>query len=109
MEAKSKVVTPPLVVEALTYEPECLPRLSTRYEVMGSPSVLDGARHCRPAELDVKFVHGTWAQVECHLPFLWTVLRHSLPRCEGISPGPLSSETGHRFIVALDTLNWHPC
>ena len=95
MEAKSKVVTPPFVVEALTYEPQCLPRLSTRYEVMESPSVVDGARHCRPAELDVKLVHGTWAQVECHLPLLWTVLRHSPPRCEGISPGPVSCETGH--------------
>ena len=42
MEAKSKEVTPHFVVEALTYEPECLPRLSTRYEVMGSSSVLDG-------------------------------------------------------------------
>ena len=89
------MVTPPFVVEALTYEPQCLPHLSTRYEVMGSPSVLDKARHCRPAELDVKLVHGTWAQVECHLPLLWTVLRHSPPRCEGVSSGPLSRETGH--------------
>ena len=89
------MVTPPFVVEALTYEPQCLPRLSTRYEVMGSPSVLDKARHCRPAELDVKLVHGTWAQMECYFPLLWTVLRHSPPRCEGISPGPLSRETGH--------------
>ena len=94
MEAKSKEVTPHFVVEALTYEPQCLPRLSTWYKVMESPSVLDGARHCRPAELDVKLVHGTWAQVECHLPLLWTVLRHSQPQCEGISPGPLSRETG---------------
>ena len=80
MEAKSKEVTPHFVVEALTYEPQCLPRLSTRYKVMGSPSVLDGARHCRPAEVDVKLVHGTWAQVECHLPLLWTscdILSHN--------------------------------
>ena len=77
------------------------PRLSTWYKVMESPSVLDGARHCRPAELDVKLVHGTWAQVECHLPFLWTVLRHSSPRCEGISPGPLSSETGHMISCSF--------
>ena len=89
------MVTPPFVVEALTYKGQCLPHLSTRYDVMGSPSVLDEARHCRPAELDVKLVHGTWAQVECHLPLLWTVLRHSPPRCEGLSPGPLSRETGH--------------
>ena len=61
---------------------------------MGSPPVLGGARHFRSAELDVKLVHGTWAQVKCHLPLLWTVLRHSPPRCEGISPGPLSRETG---------------
>ena len=95
VEAKSNVVTPPFVKEALTYEPQCLPHLSTRYEKMRSPSVLDEARHCRPAELDVKLVHGTWAQVQCHLPLLWTVLRHSPPRCEGVSPGPLSRETGH--------------
>ena len=62
---------------------------------MRSPSVLDGARHFRLAELDVKLVHGTLAQVECHLPLLWTVLRHSPPICEGISPGPVSRETGH--------------
>ena len=62
---------------------------------MASPPVLDGVRHCRPAELDVKSVHGTWAQVECHLPLLWTILRHSPPRCEAISPGPMSRETGH--------------
>ena len=30
-----------------------------------------------------------------HLPLLWTILRHSPPRCEGISPGPMSRETGH--------------
>ena len=95
MEAKSKVVTPPFVVEALTYEPQCLPHFSTRYEVMGSPSVLDEAHHSRPAELDVKLVHGTWAQMECYFPLLWTVLRHSPPRCEGIYPGPMSRETGH--------------
>ena len=95
MEAKSKEVTPHFVVEALTYEPQCLPCLSTRYKVIGSPSVLDGARHSRPAELDFKLVHGTWAQVECHLPLLWTVLRHSQPQCKGISPGPLSHETGY--------------
>ena len=95
MEAKSKVVTPPCGVLALTYEPQSLSHLSTRYEVMASPPVLDGARHFRPAELDVKLVHGTRAQVECHLPLLWTVLRHSPPRCEGISPGPMSRETGH--------------
>ena len=94
MEAKSKVVTPPFVVEALTYEPQCLPHLSTRYEVMGSPSVLDGARHFRPAEQDVKLVHGTWAQVECHLPLLWTPATFSA-RCIGISPGPLSREICH--------------
>ena len=94
-EAKSKVVTPPSVVQALTYDCQCLPSLSTMYKVMGSPPVLDGARHCRPAELDVKVVHGTRAQVECHLPLLWTVLRHSPPRCKGISPGPMSRETGH--------------
>ena len=52
MEAKSKVITLPFVVEALTYDCQCLPRLSTRYKVMGSPPVLDGARQCRPAELD---------------------------------------------------------
>ena len=55
-EAKSKEVTPPFVVQALTYDCQCLPRLSTRYEVMGRPPVLDGARHCRPAELDVTLV-----------------------------------------------------
>ena len=56
MEAKSKEVTPPFVVEALTYDCQCLLRLSTRYKVMGSPSVLDGARHFSPAELDVTLV-----------------------------------------------------
>ena len=95
MEAKSKEVTLHFVVEALTYDCQCLPRLSTWYKVMGSPSVQDGARHFSPAELDVTLVHGTWAQVECHLPLLWTVLRHSQPQCKGISPGPLSRETGH--------------
>ena len=50
------MVTLPFVVEALTYDCQCLPRLSTRYKVMGSPPVLDRARHCRPAELDVTLV-----------------------------------------------------
>ena len=50
------MVTPPFVVQALTYDCQCLPRLSTRYKVMGSPPVLDGARHCRPEELDVTLV-----------------------------------------------------
>ena len=50
------MVTPPFVVQALTYDCQCLPRLSTRYKVMGSPHVLDGVRHCRPAELDVTLV-----------------------------------------------------
>ena len=62
--------------------------------MLGSPSVLDGARHFRPAEQDVKLVHGTWAQVKCHLPFLWTPATFSA-RCVGISPGPLSREAGH--------------
>ena len=56
MEAKSKEVTPPFVVQALTYVCQCLPRLSTKYKVMGIPSVLDGARHFSPAELDVTLV-----------------------------------------------------
>ena len=85
MEAKSKVVTPPFGVLALTYEPQSLSRLSARYEVMGSPSVLDGARHFRPAEQDVKLVHGTWAQVECHLPFLWTPATFSAKMRRNIS------------------------
>ena len=50
------MVTPPFVVQALTYDCQCLPRLSTKFEVMGSPPVLDGARQCRPAELDVTLV-----------------------------------------------------
>ena len=56
MEAKSKEVTPPYVVQALTYDCQCLLRLSTRYKVMGSPSVLDGARHFSSAELDITLV-----------------------------------------------------
>ena len=50
------MVTPPFVVQALTYDCQCLPCLSTRHKVMGSPPVLDGARHCRPSELDVTLV-----------------------------------------------------
>ena len=50
------MVTTPFVVQALTYDSQCLPRLSTRYEVIGSSPVLDGARHCRTAELDVTLV-----------------------------------------------------
>ena len=67
-EVTSKVVTPPFVRQALNCNSQSLSRLSARYEVVGSPSVLDRARHFRPAELDVKLVHGTRAQVECHLP-----------------------------------------
>ena len=69
---------------------------------MASPPVLDGVRHCRLAELDIKLVHGTWAQVECHLSLLWTLLRHSQPQCKGISPGPLSRETGHMISCCFD-------
>ena len=50
------MVTQPFVVQALTYDCQCLPCLSTRHKVMGSPPVLDGARQCRPAELDVTLV-----------------------------------------------------
>ena len=56
MEAKSKEVTLPFVVQALSYDCQCLLHLSTRYKVMGSPSVQDGARHFSPAELDVTLV-----------------------------------------------------
>ena len=35
------VVTPPFVVQALTYDCQCLPSLSTRHKVMGSPHVLE--------------------------------------------------------------------
>ena len=98
-EITSKVVTPPFVRQALTYEPQCLPHLSTRYEVMKSPSVLDGARHFRPAEQDVKLVHGTWAQVKCHLPLLWTPATFSA-RCVGISPGlSVTWDWSHDFLL----------
>ena len=40
-EAKSKVVTPPFVRQALTCDSQSLSHLSARYEVMGSPPVLD--------------------------------------------------------------------
>ena len=38
---------------------------------------------------------GKRAQVVFHLTVVWTVQRHSPPRYEGISSGPLSDETGH--------------
>ena len=37
---------------------------------------------------------GKRAKVVFHLLVVWTVLRHYPPRCEGISSGPLSDETG---------------
>ena len=50
------MVNPPFVVQALTYDCQCLLRLSTKFEVMGSPPVLNGARQCRPSGLDVTLV-----------------------------------------------------
>ena len=44
---------------------------------------------------------GKRAQVVFHLPVVWTVLRHSPPRCEGISSGPQSDETGHMMSCRL--------
>ena len=52
---------------------------------------------------DRYFTHcmGKRVQVVVHLPVVWTVLRHSPPRCEGISSGPLSDETGHMMSCRL--------
>ena len=49
------------------------------------------------------FTHcmGKRAQVVFHLPVVWTVQRHSPPRCEGISSGALSDETGHMMSCRL--------
>ena len=43
-------------MQALNYNSQSVSRLSTRYEVTGSPPVLDGAPYCRLAELDVTLV-----------------------------------------------------